>query len=528
MDTPLSMPQDRSLREALWLATIFASIKLLLHIVTNIWQAHLGYGFFRDEMYYIICGRRLAWGYVDHTPLVALQARLTTALFGNSLAGVRMLTSVAGAGRVFITGILAWALGGRRPAQALAMIGVLCNPQFLSIDSFLSMNSVEPIFWMTCLLAIILMQRGVSERLCWLAFGISAGLGELNKPSITFFLIAMMFALLLTPQRRLLYSRWAVIAMGLLILIALPNVIWQMHHHWAMLEFLINAKHSGKNPHMAPWTYMGIQVLYMQPLTLLIWGAGLLWLLRGAEAHLWRWIGLSYIFTISIIIALAGTHYYISPIYPVLFAAGGIAWEHHFASRSAVQQNRVFAFPLMEGILIVLGVITLPWAIPVLSPQTWLRYMKATRLYDVSINAHGRAQNRLSLFFEDRFGWNQMVALVTHAYDSLSPEDQKKVGIICLNYGEASAINFLGHGLPFATSGDNTYYLWGPEGATGEVLISVTRQPPEVLQRVYDSVQIVGRTDNPYSIPAEHVNIYILRGRHRSLIEDWPRLKEYR
>ncbi|HEY2038816.1 MAG TPA: glycosyltransferase family 39 protein, partial [Edaphobacter sp.] len=201
--TTIVRPIDPSFRDALRLALLFAAIKLLFHIATNLWQAHLGWGYFRDELYYIICGRHLAWGYVDHGPIVAVQARLSETIFGKSLAGIRMLSAFAGATRVFLTGLLAWSLGGRRPAQALAMICILVAPQYLGIDSFLSMNSFESMFWMPCLLALILILRGGTER-WWLLFGVSAGIGLLNKPSMAFFLVALLIALLLTPQRRLL------------------------------------------------------------------------------------------------------------------------------------------------------------------------------------------------------------------------------------------------------------------------------------------------------------------------------------
>jgi hypothetical protein len=105
--TTVVRPADPSLQAAVQLAFIFAALKLALHIAANLWEAHIGYGYFRDEFYYIICGRNLAWGYVDHGPGIALQAKLALAIFGKSLAGIRMLSAAAGASRIFLTGVLA-------------------------------------------------------------------------------------------------------------------------------------------------------------------------------------------------------------------------------------------------------------------------------------------------------------------------------------------------------------------------------------------------------------------------------------
>lgn len=145
-DTTVPLTEEHTLRQALVLATLFALLKFVIHLGANLWQAHLGWGYFRDEMYYILCGQHLDWGYVDHGPIVALQARAAIAIFGKSLAGIRMFSALAGATKLFLTGIITWSLGGRRIAQALAMTGVLLAPQYLGLDSFLSMNSFEPVF----------------------------------------------------------------------------------------------------------------------------------------------------------------------------------------------------------------------------------------------------------------------------------------------------------------------------------------------------------------------------------------------
>src|SRR5580692_8024161 len=117
MSSTVVRPSDPSLRAALPLALLFAGIKLLLQFALTLWTQHIGYSYFRDEFYYIACGRHLAWGFVDHGPIVAVQARVGELLFGDSVFAIRILSAVAGALTIFLTGIIGWAMDGRRPAQ---------------------------------------------------------------------------------------------------------------------------------------------------------------------------------------------------------------------------------------------------------------------------------------------------------------------------------------------------------------------------------------------------------------------------
>jgi hypothetical protein len=98
---------------------LLAALTFLIHFTSSLWGSHLGYGFFRDELYFLVCGHHLAWGYVDQPPLVALQARLAESLFGLSPTGIRILSFLAGGVTVGLTGLLTWQFGGRRIAQIL-------------------------------------------------------------------------------------------------------------------------------------------------------------------------------------------------------------------------------------------------------------------------------------------------------------------------------------------------------------------------------------------------------------------------
>ena len=68
-----------SSRMSPWVYVLAASATLL-HFLFN-----SRYGFFRDELYYAACGEHLAWGYVDHAPLIAVVSHVTRAVLGDSL-----------------------------------------------------------------------------------------------------------------------------------------------------------------------------------------------------------------------------------------------------------------------------------------------------------------------------------------------------------------------------------------------------------------------------------------------------------
>ena len=531
MPTPSTVvrPADLTLRDALRLATILAAIKLAVTFALTLYTQHLGYGYFRDEFYYIACGRHLAWGYVDHGPIVALQARFGEILFGDSVFAIRILSAVAGAIMVFLGGLIAWALGGRKPAQALAMFALVLTPQFIGTDGFLSMNSCEAMFWSFCVLAVVLIQRGYSARLWWTLFGISAGIGLLNKPSMAFFLIALGLSLLLTPQRRLLFTRYAALGVFLLVVIALPNVLWQVHNHWPTLEFLHNGRVKGKNTILNPLEFFGAQLLNMQPLNALLWITGIVSLLRAKSIQNTRWLAFAYLFFFGMMCALHAKDYYLAGIYPAFFAAGAIAWEHRFAYTPAVKRNRAIAFPVFESLLLLTTILVLPLASPVLRPATWVRYTTAMHLH--TQNSETDSTGPLPQFYADRFGWQQQLDLVAQAYRSLTPAEQQRVCIFASNYGEAGAIDFLGRrehdNLPPAMSGQNSYWSWGTHGCDPNVMIAITGDNPAGVATKYESVTLIGSTNEPYSMPFEHRHVYLLRNRRASAPFDWADKRFY-
>ncbi len=525
--TTIVRPADPELRAALRLAAIFAAALFLFHLLANLWQTHLTWGYFRDEFYYIACGRHLAWGYVDHGPLVAIQARLAETLFGHSLMGIRALSALAGSARVFLTGLLAWSLGGRRPSQSLAMFAVATAPQYLALDGFLSMNSAESLFWMSALLALILIIRaseaGKPNPRWWLLFGAASGLGLLNKPSMAFFLVALLAAILLT-RRDLLRTPWALAGIALMLAIVAPYLHWQIANHWPTWEFLNNGRIQHKNKSLAPIPFLLTQFANLDPASALVWVPGLVFLLRRKP---WRFLGLTYIFFLLGMMVLHAKDYYVVPIYPILFAAGGLAWEQRFAHRRLVMENRTFAFPAAIATLVLISLAVLPMDTPILTPAAWVHYAAVTHRYNAGSNSESADSGPLPQFYADRFGWQEEVDAITRAYNSLTPQEQAEACIWGSNYGEAGAVQFLAPHLSTVISGHNNYFLWGPHNCTGQVIISMTNTPAEELQQEYHQVAFITHLHNPWSMPNEHRNIVLLRGRIAPVAPDWPEIKHY-
>lgn len=527
VSSPSSVLHESGFHSALRLAALFALIKLLLQFALTLWSAHLGYSYFRDEFYYIACGHHLAWGYVDQGPIVALQARLGELLFADSIFGIRILSAIAGALTIFLGGILCWSLGGRRTAQALAMLGLLCCPQYIGVDGFLSMNSFEAVFWSFCLLAVVFILRGSSAPIWWTLFGLSAGIGLLNKPSMLFFLAALALALLLSPQRRVLFTRWTALGIAITVLLTLPYLHWQIANHFPTLEFLHNGRVGGKNIILNPWHFFLAQFATMGPLNALLWITGVVALLRAKSIRNTRWLGLTYVLFFALMCAMHAKDYYLEGIYPAFFAAGAIAWEHRFGLALSPDRTplrrRSLAIPLYVTLLILTSLLILPMASPVLRPATWVRYTSAMHLpHD---NSETSPTGPLPQFYADRFGWQQQYDIVARTFHSLSPADQRRVCIFGSNYGEAGNIDFrnrLNHDtLPPALSGQNSYWGWGTHGCDVNLVIAIIHDTPAQLASKYDSVSIVGVRNNPYAMPFEHGNIYLLRGRKPSAPFHW-------
>lgn len=492
-----------------------SACKLLVHL-----YASRHYGYFIDELYYLACSRHLDWGYVDQPPLIALITWIGRLLLGDSLPAIRFLPALAGAAEVALTGLIARELGGKRFAQGLAALAILVAPGILGLGNVLSMNAFEPLFWMGCAWLMIRMVKTTNPKL-WIWFGILAGFGLENKYSMLIFGAGIVLGLLLTPERHLLSSPWLLAGGAIAFLIFLPNLLWNIRHHFPFLELQANIRRSGRDVPLTPLAFFGEEILSMHPLTLPLWLAGLWFYFFSTEGRQFRALGWAWIFTAAVIVTLSPRVYYLYPAFPLLFAAGAVIWEARLNRPQPLW--RKLAWP---ALLISTAAVFAPLAIPMLPPETYIRYTKALHLTPPPIETYKLGP--LPQIFADEFGWEEMAATVARVYNNLPPEVRAKTAIFGQNYGQAGAIDLFGpkYGLPPAISGHQNYFLWGPRGYTGEsVIVMDDRQ--DRLEQLFTSVQKVASVYHPYSMPQEHFDVFYCRGLKRPLNEIWPQLKNW-
>jgi hypothetical protein len=432
---------------------------------------HDRYGYFRDELYYLACSDHLAWGYVDHPPLSIAILAVVRRLLGDSLHAIRLPAALVGSLLVLLSAAMARRLGGGRFAQVTAALAAALAPVTLgNAGRYFSMNAFDLLLWACGAYVLILILKEGRERL-WVLYGVIAGLGLLNKYSMLFFGIGTLAGLVCTARRRDLLRPWIWIGGLATALLILPHALWEVRHGFPSAEFIHNAS-TYKNTPLSPSEFLLAQPLETG------FGQAFLWLLGLGffAAQGWRsrqrpasgLLAFAVMYPVVAAVMIHGNAkaYYLTPIYFPYMAAGACAVE-------AIARRRWLGWlkPLTIAAVFVFGCVAMPFAIPVLKVDDFVRYQKA-------LGRTPKAQERnpladLPQYYADMFGWEETVAKVAALYRTLTPEEQQHTAIYARNYGEAAAIDFFGprYGLPRASSGHNNYWYWGPPPDDTQVIL---------------------------------------------------------
>lgn len=488
--------------------------KLVFHLLTG-----ETYGFHRDELYYLVGGRRLDLGYVDHPPLVPWLAALSEALFGLSLRGLHVLPAIAGSGIVVLAGWMASRMGGGRYAQALAAAAALCSPLYLASNALFQTVTFDQLAWAAALAVLVVILGEPSAQQTapagrdesfwpWLLLGLVFGIGMLVKYTILALGAAVAGVLAATRERRRLGRPWPWLAAALALLLALPNLLWQRAHGWPTLEFIAgqSARHR-----TGAVDFLGEQLLQLGPFSFPVYVAGFLWLL-GRRAGALRMLGFLVVTVFGLFLLVGAKPYYPGPLYALLFAAGGVYLEPRFVRSplpgSLPRLLRAAPFALLAG-----NLLPLPFFVPVLPPEVYAALQERLDNDD----------------FDEMFGWRELAETVDEAYRGLPHETRRRTGIFTSSYGSAAAIDLFGasRGLPPAASGHNSYWFWTRGAPLDPVL--VVGYGRESAERLWEEVHQVGVVGNAFGVENEEYGrpVFFCRGRREDPAELWPRLRHF-
>jgi hypothetical protein len=178
------------------------------------------------------------------------------------------------------------------------------------------------------------------------------------------------------------------------------------------------------------------------------------------------------------------------------------------------------------SLLVIVGLITLPFGIPLLPVDTFIKYSNLLP-YGRHVKTERDPPVELTQLYSDMFGWDHMAYQIARVYHSLPLNERQGCAILAGNYGEAGAVDLYGPalGLPKSISGHNSYYYWGPRDYTGECVIVFGERADE-FKTYFAESQYVTTITNPYAAIAERdVHVYICRKPLEPLAVLWPKFK---
>jgi len=436
---------------ALWKSDPIAVALTAVTFAVHAALAHR-YDVFGDELYFIVCGRHPAFGYVDQPPLVPLLSAGLYAL-GAQTWLLRLPAVLAAAALVWVTIALVRLLGGKNAAATCAGIAAALAPMLAGLTATFNTTTLEPLAW--TLVAYGVARAAVREdwrALLWT--GAVAGIALEGKYAIALWLAVVAFGLLLTAERRIFKRPELWIGAIIAAAIVAPSLIWQSVHGWPFAELIHNS--ATKNVVLSTPAFVVRQIVALNPFFAPLWIAGATapFLMRTMARV--RFLSIAFVAAFVALMVLHGKDYYVAAAYPAAFALGAVALE-------SIVTATWFRVGYMT-LAVLVSLVVLPAALPILSPEHLVRYEARFRTRAPQMRFEG--DSKLGVNFGFQFGWHEMVRKIAEAYAAIPPAQRRHTSILVDDYAEAAAIDVYGAplGLPPALSGHNQYFLWGLRG----------------------------------------------------------------
>jgi Dolichyl-phosphate-mannose-protein mannosyltransferase len=456
-----------------------------------------GYGYHRDELYFLAAGRHLAWAYADQGPFTPLVARAMSEIAPDSLTVLRIPSALAAGATVLLTGLLAREFGGGRRAQVIAAACAAVAGLVLFTGHILSTSTFDLLAWTALTWLAVRALRTGDDRL-WLVAGVVLGVALLNKPLPAFLAVGLLAGVLISGPRRLLRNPYVVGGCAIALVLFAPWIAWQASHGWPQIDVSRSIASGGSTSSQPWWTIVPFQVLLVGPLLAPVWIAGLVRLFRDPSVRDFRFLAWAWVVLAVVFMASGGKPYYLAGLMPAFLGAGAAPVDR-WLDRGA----RSLRLGLLAGAIVLSGAIGAIVALPLL-PERDAGPVIA-----------------LNPDVGETIGWPAFARTVARAY----PGGSRAV-ILTDNYGEAGAVDRYGPalGLPHAYSGHNAYGDWGPP-PNGSAPVVAVGLPLADLGRLR-GCRVVARIDNGLGIDNDEqgTHVDVCRGPVRPWSQEWPAL----
>lgn len=497
-------PTHREQHTDTFLLLAIAGAIVILHVLTN-----GRYGLHRDELQTLSDALHMEWGFVAYPPLTPLVERVSMALFGHWLIGLRMASVIAQAAVIVVAGLMARELGGGRLAQVTAAVATALAPLALFEGTEFQYTTFDYLWWVLIAYFVIRLLKSDDPRWC-LAIGAVIGLGLMTKYTMAFYVAGIMGGALLTRARKFLMSGWFWAGIGIAFVICLPNVIWQWRHDFISYHFLhyIHARDVRQGRGDGFWT--GQIRVDTNFFALPLWVGGLICYLRSQK---YRMLGWMYLIPLAIFAVTKARFYYVGAAYPMLLAMGAAAGERWVGKLSRGWRWAVEGalFASIGSAALYIAAIIIP-----LAPGGPLK--------EFALKNNGDLREEV--------GWDDLVRSVAGVRDALPAEQRASVGVLVGNYGEMGALEILGqaYGLPAPISLTNSGWLRSFPENPPQTLIVVGWSRSNVDDAL-TNCRVAGHNGNLLGIENEesrdHAEIFVCGGPRKGWRQFWDDEQRY-
>lgn len=493
---------------------ILCLLNILIHLTSISYLE-----FHRDELLYFSLSNHMDLGYASVPPMISWLAWLAKSLFGFSPFAVKIFPALLSGVFVYLCTLIAKELRGNFYAQVLTAFAIICTP--LSLRAFILFQPVPfDIFFWTLTFYVILKYIH-TQRDNWLyALGVVLGLAVLNKYLILFLLFSLVLVVPFTKQRSIFTKRAFYIGIAIAVLIASPNIYWQISNDFPVLTHMAELNEN-QLENVTIFGFFGGQLLMLLG-SFFIGIIGLVYLFLNDQTKPYRLFPIVSLGVLLLLVLANGKDYYAAGIYPFLIAAGSVAVERY-------ANSKVVRIGVLAIILITILPLS-PMGIPFMKPQKLANYFDKLESYGFDagrIHEDGQ-KHSLPQDYADMMGWYDIANLATEAYEQV--EDKTTAAIFGENYGIAGAISLIGkkRGLPEAISFSDTYEYWAPEQFTPDLqtLIYVNDELGSNVEALFDDIKVIGSVTDTLS-RQYGVTVYLCQKPNRSFNEFWAEVWEY-